>query len=164
MAGVRRQSARVTAGLAALAAVALLAVLLGFFAPGAPGGPRGTALAPPAASPSLTAAPSSSPSKPGTANPSSLPPVKESALPAEGRRTLVLIRQGGPYPFARDGVVFGNLEGLLPRRARGYYHEYTVPTPGSPDRGARRIIAGTGGDKYYTADHYVSFFFILEGQ
>ncbi|MBO4256829.1 ribonuclease domain-containing protein [Streptomyces griseorubiginosus] len=78
-------------------------------------------------------------------------------LPAEARQTLALIDRGGPFPYARDGVVFGNFEGLLPRHERGYYHEYTVPTPGSRDRGARRLVTGRGGDIYYTDDHYKSF-------
>lgn len=79
-------------------------------------------------------------------------------LPIEGRATLALIRKGGPFPYSRDGIVFGNREGLLPSQPRGYYREYTVPTPGLNHRGARRIIAGGGGGEYwYTADHYRSF-------
>lgn len=78
-------------------------------------------------------------------------------LPPEARRTLALIRQGGPFPYAKDGSVFGNREGLLPRQNRGYYREYTVATPGSRDRGARRIVAGRVGEYWYTADHYRSF-------
>lgn len=80
-------------------------------------------------------------------------------LPPEALDTLALIRRGGPYPYRKDGSAFHNRERLLPAAARGYYREYTVPTPGSPDRGARRIV--TGGDPpvvfYYTADHYRSF-------
>jgi len=83
--------------------------------------------------------------------------VPVSRLPAEARQTLALIDKGGPFPYARDGVVFGNFEGLLPKHGRGYYHEYTVPTPGSRDRGARRIVIGQGGEIYYTGDHYKSF-------
>lgn len=88
------------------------------------------------------------------------PPViaeSASALPAEARATLKLIRQGGPFPYRQDGVVFGNRERQLPPRARGYYHEYTVITPGAHDRGARRIIMGGAGEAYYTDDHYRSF-------
>lgn len=81
------------------------------------------------------------------------------ALPAEAAATLELIRRGGPYPYRRDGVLFQNRERLLPPRQRGYYREFTVPTPGSTHRGARRIV--TGGDPpevfYYTDDHYRSF-------
>ena len=78
-------------------------------------------------------------------------------LPPEARETLALIKAGGPFPYARDGTVFRNREGLLPARPRGYYREYTVRTPGARDRGARRIVAGRDGEYYYTHDHYRSF-------
>ena len=97
-------------------------------------------------------------------NPSRLPAIRESQLPREGRATLTLIRHGGPFPYERDGVTFGNFERILPRKSGGYYKEYTVPTPGESDRGARRIVAGKAGEKYYTADHYESFKFIAEGK
>ncbi|WP_189985096.1 ribonuclease domain-containing protein [Streptomyces capoamus] len=87
--------------------------------------------------------------------------VEESRLPAEARRTLALVDRGGPYPYAKDGTVFGNFERRLPEHRRGYYHEYTVPTPGSPDRGARRLVTGQGGETYYTDDHYESFRAVL---
>lgn len=83
-------------------------------------------------------------------------------LPAEARQTLMLIRRGGPFLHVKDGSTFGNREGLLPRQPRGYYREYTVPTPGLGHRGARRIVAGRGGDFWYTADHYRSFLRIRE--
>lgn len=83
--------------------------------------------------------------------------VAASALPPEARQTIALIRQGGPFPHRRDGVAFENRERRLPPRARGYYREYTVPTPGSRDRGARRIVAGAGGELFYSGDHYRSF-------
>ncbi len=87
-------------------------------------------------------------------------------LPREARETLDLIRAGGPFPHAKDGTVFGNRERLLPRQPRGYYTEYTVRTPGSRDRGARRIVAGGGprvsGEYWYTDDHYASFSRIRE--
>jgi ribonuclease T1 len=79
-------------------------------------------------------------------------------LPAEARRTVELIRAGGPFPYRKDGATFGNREKLLPLRPSGYYREFTVPTPGEDDRGARRIV--TGDDDrilYYTDDHYQSF-------
>jgi ribonuclease T1 len=88
--------------------------------------------------------------------------VAISALPPEARETDKLIRAGGPFPYEKDGTVFGNRERLLPREARGYYREYTVKTPGARNRGARRIVCGgqvpTKPDAcYYTADHYASF-------
>ncbi|WP_406370293.1 hypothetical protein OG788_10245 [Streptomyces sp. NBC_00647] len=101
---------------------------------------------------------------PATASPSwagGLPAVAAAALPAQARETLALIDRGGPYPYAKDGTVFGNLERELPRHARGYYHEYTVRTPGESDRGARRIVTGRGGEIYYTDDHYDSFKAVL---
>jgi len=78
-------------------------------------------------------------------------------LPAEARDTLALIRAGGPFPHPQDGRTFHNREKRLPLKARGYYREYTVRTPGARDRGARRIVAGGAGEYYYTADHYRSF-------
>lgn len=80
-------------------------------------------------------------------------------LPAEARQTLRLIEAGGPFPYRRDGVIFKNLERRLPQQPRGYYREFTVPTPGSADRGARRIVAGEQPPVvfYYTDDHYRSF-------
>ena len=85
------------------------------------------------------------------------PEVEAATLPQEARETLTLIRSGGPFPFQKDGAVFGNREAVLPRRERGYYREYTVRTPGARDRGARRIVAGRGGEYYYTDDHYRTF-------
>ena len=95
---------------------------------------------------------------------SGLDTVAESRLPREGRATLELIRAGGPYPYAQDDKTFQNREGILPEQRRGYYREYTVLTPGSGDRGARRIISGSAGDRYWTDDHYDSFRQIKEGQ
>ncbi len=83
-------------------------------------------------------------------------------LPAEARQTLQLIKRGGPFPYARDGISFGNREGLLPAQPRNYYREFTVPTPGLKHRGARRIIVGKAADYWYTEDHYRSFKRILE--
>jgi len=94
--------------------------------------------------------------------PTDMATVTLAELPTEARKTEQLIRLSGPFPYAKDGTVFGNRERLLPRERRGYYREYTVKTPGSRDRGARRIVCG--GEKpaapeacYYTADHYASF-------
>lgn len=91
-------------------------------------------------------------------------------LPHEARVTFILIRRGGPFPYRKDGSVFGNFERRLPIRTRGYYREYTVPTPGAHGRGARRIVTGQSGrrevespsDYYYTDDHYRSFRKIVE--
>ncbi|MCX5250040.1 ribonuclease [Streptomyces sp. NBC_00201] len=80
------------------------------------------------------------------------------ALPSQAHDTLDLIAQGGPYPYSQDGVVFTNREGVLPSQSSGYYHEYTVKTPGSPTRGARRIVTGEETQEdYYTSDHYATF-------
>lgn len=92
--------------------------------------------------------------------------VRLAELPAQGRETYELIRRGGPFPYDKDGTVFGNRERLLPAEKRGYYREYTVRTPGSRDRGARRIVCGGPVRMpqacYYTADHYASFRKIVE--
>ncbi|NEB74535.1 ribonuclease [Streptomyces sp. SID14478] len=86
-----------------------------------------------------------------------------SALPSQAHDTLDLIEQGGPYPYEQDGAVFQNREGVLPSQSTGYYHEYTVITPGSSDRGARRIVTGSATQDYYTSDHYVSFDLVDHG-
>ncbi len=83
-------------------------------------------------------------------------------LPVEARDTLRAIKQGGPFAYPRDGVVFNNFEQVLPKRQRGYYHEYTVITPSVHNRGVRRIISGEINEYYYTADHYQTFKRILE--
>lgn len=110
----------------------------------------------------LAAAPAEARAAP---QPGALPEISVAELPIQARETLALIKHGGPFPYRKDGTVFQNRERRLPVRARGYYREYTVPTPGSADRGARRIVAGggatgdvrTGGEYYYTDDHYESF-------
>jgi ribonuclease T1 len=92
--------------------------------------------------------------------------VRVTELPRQGQETYARIRQGGPFPYDKDGTVFGNRERQLPVQKRGYYREYTVATPGSRDRGARRIVCGgpavTPHACYYTADHYASFRKIVE--
>jgi ribonuclease T1 len=93
---------------------------------------------------------------------SPLSEVRLSDLPPEAAATVALIERGGPFPYRKDGSTFGNRERVLPPKRYGYYREFTVPTPGSRDRGARRIIAGGGGELYYTDDHYRSFRRILE--
>ena len=92
--------------------------------------------------------------------------VRIAELPRQGQETYERIRAGGPFPHSKDGTVFGNRERQLPTEKRGYYREYTVQTPGSRDRGARRIVCGgpvrTPNACYYTADHYASFRMIVE--
>ncbi len=87
--------------------------------------------------------------------------IKTSALPTEARATIVLIRKGGPFPYPKDGVVFGNRERFLPKQTRGFYTEYTVKTPGERSRGARRIVVGgeprSSTELYYSDDHYQTF-------
>ncbi|MFD7996453.1 ribonuclease domain-containing protein [Streptomyces mexicanus] len=84
--------------------------------------------------------------------------ICSSDLPSKAHDTLDLIDRGGPFPYEEDGSVFQNREGVLPRQSTGYYHEYTVVTPGSPTRGARRIVTGEKyQEDYYTADHYATF-------
>ncbi len=86
-----------------------------------------------------------------------LPTVAFADLPAEAHDTIGLIESDGPFPYDRDGATFENREGLLPDRERGFYQEYTVETPGSDDRGARRIVSGRDDAMFYTEDHYDSF-------
>ena len=122
-------------------------------------------LSAPVVTPSVTAAGTAAAKKMPANNPASTSaaaaPMTDSNadLPPEARATLRLIASQGPFPYDRDGVVFGNYEHRLPEQPRGYYREYTVPTPGAHNRGARRII--TGGDPpqsyYYSDDHYQSF-------
>jgi ribonuclease T1 len=95
---------------------------------------------------------------------SNLPTITVAQLPPEGRTTLALIASNGPFPYRKDGVVFSNRERRLPKQDYGWYHEYTVVTPGSSDRGARRIISGRNGERYYTADHYGSFREVIQGE
>ena len=96
--------------------------------------------------------------------------IAVASLPPEAQKTLALIKSGGPFPYAKDGTVFGNYERALPKQKRGYYTEYTVATPGLRNRGPKRIVAGKGatgdpatsGEYWYTADHYKSFRRIVE--
>lgn len=133
-----------------LALLALLLLLVIGYAvqaarPGSPHTPG-----PPAShGPAVTAAPRSSSSSGDT--------VALSALPPQAQSIVALIQSGGALPYSRDGIEFRNREGMLPRQRSGYYHEYTVPTPGEADRGPRRIITGLDGQFYYTPDHYATF-------
>ncbi|WP_425555822.1 ribonuclease domain-containing protein [Kitasatospora nipponensis] len=111
-------------------------------------GPAG-ATAPPRASASSAPAPAGASASAGG--------VCQSGLPSQARDTLALIAKGGPYPYRTDGIVFENREGRLPKQRTGYYHEYTVVTPGSGDRGTRRVVTGAPNEEYWTDDHYSSF-------
>lgn len=93
--------------------------------------------------------------------PAGLPRVLLTSLPPEAQRVVAAIDRGGPFRYRQDGVTFANRERRLPAEPRGYYREYTVDTPGSPDRGPRRIIAGRNGELYYTPDHYLTFRWII---
>lgn len=88
---------------------------------------------------------------------SGLPWVLEAELPPSAQDTLVLIDAGGPFPYDKDGSTFGNREALLPSEPNGYYAEYTVDKPGEDDRGPWRLVTGSGGEVYWTEDHYASF-------
>ncbi|MDR6688438.1 ribonuclease T1 [Arthrobacter sp. 1088] len=154
---MKRISSKLLAfGALVIAVVALVVAMVG-------GGPL-TAPQETSSTQTTTAEPGSASAPSSMANPSALPSINASQLPREAQQTLALIAKGGPYPYDRDGVNFGNFEGLLPKKSSGFYKEYTVPTPGEPDRGARRIIVGKDTAKYYTADHYDSFKFIVEGK
>ncbi|GAA2745973.1 ribonuclease domain-containing protein [Terrabacter aerolatus] len=149
-------SRQVLLGVLAVALVVLAWIVVrGAQGPTSPSTPGGQGAA-------ATAGPTPRPS--GTDPDSGLPWVNESALPRQAQDTLALIRAGGPFPYPRsDNQTFTNREGLLPAKARGYYREFTVVTPGSADRGARRIITGSRGETYWTDDHYASFSRIREG-
>ncbi len=140
---------------------ALVAVLVVLFAGVAAGCGGSTDTRSPSAAPATSSNPSSvpsdSPDGESTDPESGLAWVGYDELPPPAWDTLDLIAEGGPYPYHADGSVFENREGLLPPQRRGYYHEFTVRTPGSDDRGARRIVSGSSGEYYYTEDHYQSF-------
>lgn len=111
--------------------------------------------------------PASSSSTSGAAVPGAAPGLDVKALstlPREATSTWQAIQRGEPYPNPRDGVVFENREQRLPARKVGYYHEFTVPTPNSDDRGARRLISGSARELYYTGDHYRSFVVVDPGR
>jgi ribonuclease T1 len=112
----------------------------------------------PSATPTATQPPTRAPPTPTRIrSESGLPYILYADLPSQARDTIRLIDNGGPFPYRQDDATFQNREGILPAKPRGFYREYTVITPGSPDRGARRIIAGEDGVLFYTDDHYASF-------
>jgi ribonuclease T1 len=147
----------------AVAGVVVLAVLLLAFGLARSDllgvGPAPTHSAGPAiASRTIAGQTTAGPTRPGRDPESGLPFVELGGLPAEARLTVQRIDSGGPFPYPKDGVVFGNRERLLPAQTAGYYREYTVPTPGSGDRGARRIVTGDRNRQlFYTGDHYLTF-------
>lgn len=136
---------------AVLVLVALLACLAGSLLVGCSG-----------LAPTDPAGPTEFVEPPAPPAPSGMPQVRLADLPAEAILVLDLIEQGGPFTYEQDGSVFENREGLLPDRPRGHYREYTVETPGEDDRGARRIVAGADGERFWTTDHYDSFAWIAE--
>lgn len=122
--------------------------------------PTPTPTATPTATPTNVPPPATDgPDAGGATDPDSgLPWVEVASLPPEAAETIALIDKGGPFPYPeKDGTTFSNREGVLPDQGGDYYKEYTVPTPGSDDRGARRIVTGSGGEFYWTDDHYRSF-------
>ena len=142
--------------LAVVAAAAVAFILIK--ATGWPGNGSDTA-SPPPGSPTS----SSSAGALGNDPVSGLPYVTLDELPAEAATVLDEITKGGPFEYPKnDGVVYNNFEGVLPKEKAGYYHEYTVPTPGASNRGTRRVITGSSGELYYTGDHYSTFSRILQ--
>ncbi|WBP88974.1 ribonuclease [Kitasatospora cathayae] len=155
-------------------AVLILAVLAGagylLAGKGGSGHPRaaasstavagGSAPKPSAPKPSPPAGGASTPSAPnGAWTPAdpALADVCRTKLPSQAQDTLALIAKNGPYPYNRDGIVFENRESRLPKKGNGYYHEFTVVTPGSDDRGTRRVVTGGAGEQYWSPDHYATF-------
>ena len=106
----------------------------------------------------------SSTSSAASSKPAGMATIAEASLPAEARDVIKRLDDGGSFQYRQDGVTFQNRERLLPSEPSGYYREYTVTTPGQPDRGARRIITGREGAMYYTDDHYASFRLVVEGR
>lgn len=104
-----------------------------------------------------SAAPSTTSSAQSTVGSSGLPTVALTDLPPQAQQTYELVEAGGPFDYRQDGQVFGNRERLLPPQEYGWYREYTIPTPGSPDRGAARFVVGEDETYFYTDDHYASF-------
>ncbi|MEV7183249.1 ribonuclease [Kitasatospora sp. NPDC093102] len=150
-------------------AVLILAVLagVGYLLAGKDGGSHPKAAATSTATAAGTSAPKPSAPKPTPppggggstwvpADPA-LADVCRTKLPSQAQDTLGLIAKNGPYPYSRDGIVFENRESRLPKKADGYYHEFTVVTPGSNDRGTRRVVTGGSGEQYWSADHYATF-------
>lgn len=137
--------------LSARSAKLLLALVLAVF------GAVGVTTAASAAAPTQHSTQSVTPDQASCGDTSGYTVVELSNLPSQATDTVKLIQAGGPYPYPEDGEVFDNREGVLPNCSTGYYHEYTVTTPGSSNRGTRRIVTGSGGEYFYTGDHYSTF-------
>ena len=148
--------------LSVAAALLLLVACQQPAATSSPGPTLGPTTSPHATSSILGFSPTPTPTLEAIDPVSGLPFVDLADLPPEAADTVELINSDGPFPYSQDGVVFQNREGILPDEPTGYYHEYTVKTPGSPDRGARRIVSGADGALYYTGDHYDSFEWIRD--
>lgn len=138
---------------AALLAVAIAALIVGYFQRDRNVTIPTSTSAPPSVTRTVTVAPETRQAPAEASKASEIPEAERAAV----LKTLALIERGGPFPHKQDGTVFANREGRLPQQRRGYYREYTVPTPGSRTRGARRIVRGEGGETYYTNDHYNTF-------
>ncbi|MEU7162377.1 ribonuclease domain-containing protein [Streptomyces chrestomyceticus] len=149
---VIRSAPRAAAGVLAALLACLLLLVSGCSGGGGQGGGQGSAKSPHGAPSTSTAAPDWA---------KGMATVPAGKLPEQARDTLRLIDARGPFPYPKDGTVFGNHERQLPKQKRGYYHEYTVRTPGSKDRGARRIVTGNSHETYYTDDHYRTFKAVL---
>jgi ribonuclease T1 len=139
-----------------LLVAAVFALLLVVAGCGQSAGNQPASGSPSASGPTASAGPAVSGLAPAKAT-TSLATVKVAELPVQAQDTLVLIKGNGPYPYDKDGTTFGNREAVLPRQPSGFYREYTVTTPGAGSRGARRIVAGNNGSRFYTDDHYASF-------
>ncbi|MET8622896.1 ribonuclease [Kitasatospora sp. NPDC004669] len=142
-------------------AVLILAVLAGagYLLAGKGGSSHPKAAASAATTAAKPSAPKPSPPSGGSWVPAdpALADVCRTKLPSQAQDTLTLIAKNGPYPYNRDGIVFENRESRLPKKADGYYHEFTVLTPGSNDRGTRRVVTGGAGEQYWSPDHYATF-------
>lgn len=150
---------RISAALVGLLTLVLVAWLVQHSG-GSSAAPRAGSF--PAAEARSTSCGPAAPDAPG-ARASGLPVRALCALPPEASRTWRLIQRGGPFPDRQDGVVFGNREAVLPAEPGGYYHEYTVGTRGSADRGARRLVTGSARELYFSSDHYASFVVVDAG-
>ncbi|MGA5823965.1 ribonuclease [Kitasatospora sp. NPDC094028] len=163
----RRKSPLVVVAVLILAVLAGLGYLLGKGGGGSHPKAAATSTAAAAAGSSAAGSSAPKPSPPAGKSPApagtwvpadpALADVCRTKLPSQAQDTLALIAKNGPYPYNRDGIVFENRESRLPKKTDGYYHEFTVVTPGSNDRGTRRVVTGGAGEQYWSPDHYATF-------